>query len=178
VRPSSPASSIKRRAAGTEKAYPNLIYFNEVRQGRPFRRVGRATAVRRRDPSSVHVTSVSEWRDEETEGAGLNGVQRPNAGLYAAAAGGLVPHPAMGSGEHLPDREGSDNGSSGSSSLIRCVKSVCPCQAPGRGSRIPSGPAPRAGHPRRSHEVLASGRDRAVGRKWEIPMPSDGHGGV
>jgi hypothetical protein len=27
-------------------------------------------------------------------------------------------------------------------------------------------------------EALASGRDRAMGRKWEIPMPSDGHGGV
>lgn len=54
--------------------------------------------------------------------------------------------PLWGFGEHLPHREGSDKGSSASSSLIRCVKSVCPMPGPGRGSRIPSGPAPRARH--------------------------------
>jgi hypothetical protein len=35
-RPSFPASSIKRRAAGRNHANPNLIYFNEVDRGGHF----------------------------------------------------------------------------------------------------------------------------------------------
>jgi pimeloyl-ACP methyl ester carboxylesterase len=36
-----------------EKIYPNLIYFNQARQGRPLRRLGRAATVLRRNPGGV-----------------------------------------------------------------------------------------------------------------------------
>ena len=43
-----------------EQAYPNLIYFNEVDQGRPLRRLGAAGAVRRGAARRVQVASVTD----------------------------------------------------------------------------------------------------------------------
>ena len=45
-----------------EKAYPNVIYFHEVGQGRSLRRLGRARVVLRGDPGSVQAAALTTAR--------------------------------------------------------------------------------------------------------------------
>ena len=53
--PRSRARSGGLRAAGSRTSYPNVSYFNEVGQGRPLRRLGRAGALLRGAPSRVQI---------------------------------------------------------------------------------------------------------------------------
>ena len=47
-----------------EASYPNTIYFNEVEQGRPLRRLGGAGVVRIRAPSRIRFTPLTKRKEQ------------------------------------------------------------------------------------------------------------------
>ena len=55
-----PGESFRAPRSWVELGYPTLTYFHEARQGRPLRRLGRARAVRDRDPGGVPHTTLTK----------------------------------------------------------------------------------------------------------------------